>query len=156
MAGTTVDPVDSLVELGGKTWRFVDTAGIRRRVHQSRGADFYASLRTRTALEKAEVAVVLIDVSEPLTEQDIRVIQQVIDAGRALIIACNKWDLLDEERRFYLERETADFDLIRSPALAGEVSRGFLLLKPLYQYISGLSPEEAMTDPTKYGRAPDA
>ena len=107
VAGTTRDPVDEYVELAGKTWRFVDTAGIRRRVHQSRGADFYASLRTRTALEKAEVAVVLIDVSEPLTEQDIRVIQQVIDAGRALIIACNKWDLLDEERRYYLEREMA-------------------------------------------------
>ncbi len=105
VAGTTRDPVDEYVELAGKTWRFVDTAGIRRRVHQTRGADFYASLRTRTALEKAEVAVVLIDVSEQLTEQDIRVIQQVIDAGRALVLACNKWDLLDEERRYYLERE---------------------------------------------------
>ncbi|WP_226345045.1 bifunctional cytidylate kinase/GTPase Der [Agilicoccus flavus] len=105
VAGTTRDPVDELVELGGETWRFVDTAGIRRRVHQTRGADFYASLRTRTALEKAEVAVVLIDASASLTEQDIRVVQQVVDAGRALVIAYNKWDLLDEERRHFLERE---------------------------------------------------
>ncbi|MDO5712228.1 MAG: bifunctional cytidylate kinase/GTPase Der [Micrococcales bacterium] len=105
VAGTTRDPVDEYVELAGKTWRFVDTAGIRRRVHQTRGADFYASLRTRTALEKAEVAIVLIDVSESVTEQDIRVIQQVIDAGRALVIAYNKWDKLDEDRRYYLERE---------------------------------------------------
>ncbi len=105
VAGTTRDPVDELIELGGQTWRFVDTAGIRRRVHQSRGADFYASLRTQTALEKAEVAIVLIDVSEPISEQDIRVVQQVIDAGRALVIAYNKWDLLDEERRYYLEKE---------------------------------------------------
>ncbi|CCH79773.1 GTP-binding protein engA [Nostocoides japonicum T1-X7] len=105
VAGTTRDPVDELVELGGRTWRFVDTAGIRRRVHQTRGADFYASLRTQTALEKAEVAVVLIDASETIAEQDIRVIQQVVDAGRALVIAYNKWDLLDEERRYYLERE---------------------------------------------------
>ena len=93
VAGTTRDPVDELIELGGKTWRFVDTAGIRRRVHQTRGADFYASLRTQTALEKAEVAVVLVDAEEPIAEQDIRVIQQVVDAGRALVIAYNKWDL---------------------------------------------------------------
>ncbi|MDN5789950.1 MAG: ribosome biogenesis GTPase Der [Micrococcales bacterium] len=105
VAGTTRDPVDELIELGGITWRFVDTAGIRRRVHQARGADFYASLRTQTALEKAEVAVVLIDAEEPIAEQDVRVIQQAIDAGRALVVAYNKWDTLDEERRYYLERE---------------------------------------------------
>jgi GTP-binding protein len=105
VAGTTRDPVDELIELGGKVWRFVDTAGIRRRVHQTRGADFYASLRTQAALEKAEVAVVLIDVSEPIAEQDIRVVQQVVDAGRALVVAYNKWDVMDEERSYYLERE---------------------------------------------------
>jgi GTP-binding protein len=105
VAGTTRDPVDEIVELGGKPWRFVDTAGIRRRVHQTSGADFYASLRTQAALEKAEVAVVLVDSSEPLTEQDTRVIQMVVDAGRALVIAYNKWDLMDDERRRYLERE---------------------------------------------------
>ncbi|WP_409483043.1 ribosome biogenesis GTPase Der [Arsenicicoccus dermatophilus] len=105
VAGTTRDPVDELIRLGDTTWRFVDTAGIRRRVHQTRGADFYASLRTQSALEKAEVAIVLIDAGEPISEQDIRVIQQVVDAGRALIVAYNKWDLVDEERRYYLERE---------------------------------------------------
>ncbi len=105
VAGTTRDPVDELVELGGKVWRFADTAGIRRRVHQTRGADFYASLRTQTALEKAEVAVVLVDVSEPLSEQDVRVVQHVVDSGRALVLAFNKWDTMDEERRYYLERE---------------------------------------------------
>jgi len=105
VAGTTRDPVDELITLGGKTWRFVDTAGIRRRVQQTYGADFYASLRTAAAIEKAEVAVVLIDVSERLAEQDTRIISKVIEAGRALVIAYNKWDLLDEERRFYLERE---------------------------------------------------
>jgi GTPase len=104
-AGTTRDPVDELIELGGKTWRFVDTAGIRRRVHQTYGADFYASLRTDAAIEKAEVAVVLIDASERLTEQDTRIITKVAESGRALVLAYNKWDKLDEERRFYLERE---------------------------------------------------
>ncbi|GMA89247.1 hypothetical protein GCM10025868_44970 [Angustibacter aerolatus] len=74
-------------------------------MHQTRGADFYASLRTQTALEKAEVAVVLIDASVPITEQDVRVVQQVVDAGRALVLAYNKWDLIDDERRQVLERE---------------------------------------------------
>jgi GTPase len=114
VAGTTRDPVDELIELGGRTWRFVDTAGIRRRVHQTRGADFYASLRTQTALEKAEVAVVLIDAEDPIAEQDVRVVQQVIDAGRALVIAYNKWDTLDEERRYYLEREI-ERELVQVP-----------------------------------------
>lgn len=105
VAGTTRDPVDELVHLGERDWWFVDTAGIRRRVHQTTGADFYASLRTQAAIEKAEVAVVLIDSSDVLTEQDTRVISQVVDAGRALVIAYNKWDLMDDERRRYLERE---------------------------------------------------
>ena len=104
-AGTTRDPVDEQIELGGKVWRFVDTAGIRRRVHLQQGADFYASLRTTAALEKAEVAVVMLDVSQPLSEQDVRIIDLVLESGRALVLAFNKWDLLDDERRRMLERE---------------------------------------------------
>ncbi|HEX7189639.1 MAG TPA: ribosome biogenesis GTPase Der [Actinomycetes bacterium] len=105
VAGTTRDPVDEIVELGGREWHFVDTAGIRRRAHQSSGTDYYATLRTQSALDRAEIAVVLIDASEPLSEQDTRIISLVVESGRALVIAYNKWDLLDEERRFYLERE---------------------------------------------------
>ena len=55
-SGTTVDPVDELIELGGKTWRFIDTAGIRKRVKTASGHEYYASLRTETAIERAEVA----------------------------------------------------------------------------------------------------
>lgn len=105
LAGTTRDPVDEMIELGGRTWRFVDTAGIRRRVHMQQGADFYASLRTQSALEKAEVAVVLLAVDEVLSEQDVRILNLAIESGRALVLAFNKWDLLDDERRRYLERE---------------------------------------------------
>jgi GTP-binding protein len=105
LAGTTRDPVDEQVELGGKVWRFVDTAGIRRRVHLAQGADFYASLRTSAALEKAEVAIVLIDVTEVISEQDVRVIDLVLESGRALVLAFNKWDQIDDDRRRYLERE---------------------------------------------------
>jgi GTP-binding protein len=104
-AGTTRDPVDELVELGGRVWRFVDTAGIRRRVREAQGPDYFAAMRTERALERAEVAVVLIDAGEPLAEQDLRIVSMVIDAGRALVIAFNKWDLVDEDRRHFLERE---------------------------------------------------
>ena len=105
VAGTTRDPVDELIELGGATWRFVDTAGIRRRVRDTQGADYFAALRTERALERAEVAVVLIDASQPLAEQDLRIVSMVIEAGRALVIAYNKWDLVDEDRRHFLDRE---------------------------------------------------
>ena len=97
--------MDELVELGGTTWRFVDTAGIRRRFRENQGADYYAALRTAGALDRAEVAVVLVDASEPLTEQDLRIVSMVIEAGRALVIAYNKWDLVDDERQRYLDRE---------------------------------------------------
>jgi GTPase len=105
VAGTTVDPVDSLIELGGKVWRFVDTAGLRRKVGQASGHEFYASVRTHAAIDAAEVVIVLIDASQPLTEQDQRVLTMVIEAGRALVLAFNKWDLVDEDRRDQLERE---------------------------------------------------
>jgi len=112
VAGTTVDPVDSLVELDGQEWRFVDTAGLRRRVAHASGTEYYASLRTEAAIDAAEVALVLIDASESITEQDQRVIGAVIESGRALVLAMNKWDAVDEDRRYDLEREV-DRELAR-------------------------------------------
>ena len=104
-AGTTVDPVDEVVELGGRTWVFIDTAGIRRRVKDASGHEYYASLRTATAMDRAEVAVVVIDAGQSLTEQDQRIITSVEESGRAVVIAFNKWDTVDDERRYYLDRE---------------------------------------------------
>ena len=114
VSGTTVDPVDELVELGGRLWRFIDTAGIRRRVREASGHEYYASLRTNTAIERAEVAVMIVDASQPITEQDTRIISSVAETGRALVIAFNKWDLVDDERRYYLEREI-DRELVQVP-----------------------------------------
>jgi GTP-binding protein len=114
VAGTTVDPVDSLVELDGQVWQFVDTAGLRKRVKTASGTEYYASLRTKSAIEAAEVAIVLIDASEPIAEQDLRVVSTVVDAGRALVLAFNKWDLVDEDRRRQLTREI-DRELVRVP-----------------------------------------
>ncbi|MEO5710488.1 MAG: ribosome biogenesis GTPase Der [Nocardioidaceae bacterium] len=112
VAGTTVDPVDELVELGGRTWRFIDTAGVRKKIKEASGHEYYASLRTNTAIERAEVCVMVVDGSNPVSEQDLRIITAVAEAGRALVIAFNKWDLVDEERRYYLDREI-ERDLVR-------------------------------------------
>lgn len=105
VAGTTVDPVDEVLELDGEPWVFVDTAGIRRRVKEATGHEYYASLRTKGAIDRSEVAVVLLDASEPLTEQDLKIVGMVVESGRAMVLAFNKWDQVDDERRRYLERE---------------------------------------------------
>ncbi|MEV6611210.1 ribosome biogenesis GTPase Der [Kutzneria sp. NPDC051319] len=114
VAGTTVDPVDSLVELDDEVWRFVDTAGLRKRVNFASGTEYYASLRTKAAIDAAEVAIVLLDASEPIAEQDLRVVTMVVEAGKALVLAMNKWDLVDEDRRYQLEKEL-ERGLVRVP-----------------------------------------
>ena len=105
VAGTTRDPVDELIEIGGDIWRFIDTAGIRKRAHQASGSDYYAILRTETALERCEVAVVILDASEPISEQDLRILSMVEEAGKALVLVMNKWDLVDEDRRDQVDKE---------------------------------------------------
>ena len=105
VAGTTRDPVDELIEFGGSIWRFVDTAGLKKRANQASGTDYYATLRTQTALERCECAVVVLDASVPISEQDLRVITMVEEAGKAMVIVMNKWDLVDEDRRSQLDKE---------------------------------------------------
>jgi GTPase len=114
VAGTTVDPVDSLVTLDDQVWRFVDTAGLRKRVNTASGAEYYASLRTKAAIDAAEVAIVLLDAATPISEQDLRVLTMVVESGRACVIAMNKWDLVDEDRRYQLVREL-ERGLVRVP-----------------------------------------
>ena len=103
--GTTRDPVDEVLELDGQEWVFVDTAGVRRRIKRTVGADYYAVLRTQAAIEGADVALVLLDGAESLSEQDVRVVNQVVDAGKALVVVNNKWDLVDEYRQDELKAE---------------------------------------------------
>jgi len=105
VAGTTRDPVDELIEFGGSIWRFVDTAGLKKRANQASGTDYYATLRTQTALERCECAVVVLDASVPISEQDLRVITMVEEAGKAMVIVMNKWDLVDDDRRTQLDKE---------------------------------------------------
>ena len=105
VAGTTRDPVDELIEFGGSIWRFVDTAGLKKRANQASGTDYYATLRTQTALERCECAVVVLDASVPISEQDLRIITMVEEAGKAMVIVMTKWDLVDEDRRDQLDKE---------------------------------------------------
>ena len=173
VAGTTVDPVDSLVELGGETWRLVDTAGLRRRVGQASGTEYYASLRTNAAIEAAEVAIVLLDASEPISEQDQRILSMVTEAGRALVLAFNKWDLVDVDRRYYLDKEI-ERELRRIPwairvNVSAKTARGVEKLAPalrtalanwekrvptgqLNQWLTALV--QATPHPIRGGRAP--
>jgi GTP-binding protein len=105
IAGTTRDPVDELISFGGSTWRFIDTAGLRKRSNQASGTDYYASLRTQAAIERCEVAVIVLDASEAISEQDLRILTMAEDAGKAMVIVMNKWDLVDDDRRDQLDRE---------------------------------------------------
>jgi GTP-binding protein len=102
---TTRDAIDTRVELDGREWVLVDTAGLRRRYRSGEDLEQYAVDRTRAAVERADVALFLIDASEPIGAQDQRLAALLRDAGCALVVVINKWDLVDEDRRIDLERE---------------------------------------------------
>lgn len=104
LAGTTRDPVDEVIDIGGQRWLFIDTAGIKRRVHKLSGAEYYSSLRTQAAIERSELALILFDASQPISDQDLKVMSQAVDAGRAIVLVFNKWDLMDEFDRQRMER----------------------------------------------------
>ena len=103
-AGTTRDPVDEVVDIDGHRWVVIDTAGLKRKMSKVQGADYYSSLRTQTAIERADVCLVLFDVSQPIAEQDLRVMSRAVDAGKAIVLVFNKWDLLDEFGHQRIER----------------------------------------------------
>jgi GTP-binding protein len=106
--GTTRDPIDVEVELGGTRFRLVDTAGIRRKPQITEDADFYAVLRAREALREADVALLLVDASDGITHQDQRIAREVVDAGVGLVVILNKWDVIDDEQRELTERSLPD------------------------------------------------
>ncbi len=104
LAGTTRDPVDEIVSMDGEDWLFIDTAGIKRRMHKLSGAEYYSSLRTQAAIERSELALVLFDASQPISDQDLKVMSSAVDAGRAIVLVFNKWDLMDDFDRQRMER----------------------------------------------------
>ncbi len=107
--GTTRDAVDTVVELdrpdGPRTYRFVDTAGLRRKVAKIDTTEFYSTVRTRRALSAAAVALLVVDAAEPIGEAEQKLAREVLDAGRGLVVVLAKWDLVDADRREDLERE---------------------------------------------------
>ena len=104
VAGTTRDPVDEVINLGGRKLLLIDTAGIRKKLQRVSGADYYSTLRSQAAIERSELCLVLFDVSQPIAEQDLRVMTQAVNAGKAIVLVFNKWDLLNEYSRARLER----------------------------------------------------
>lgn len=95
--GTTRDSLDDVLTWQGRTVRLIDTAGIRRQGKIDEDIEYYSVVRSVQAIERSDVVVQLLDASEPITHQDKRIAQMVIDKGRALIFAVNKWDLVDRQ-----------------------------------------------------------
>src|SRR5205807_10300790 len=96
-AGTTRDAIDTLVERDGQRIRLIDTAGIRRRGRVAPGVEKFSVWRAVRAIERADVAVLLIDATEGVLAQDTHVAGYVDEAARGLIVAVNKWDLVEKD-----------------------------------------------------------
>ncbi len=104
LAGTTRDPVDTLLERGGRRYLLVDTAGIRRRSRTADTPEELAVMLARRQIERAEVAVLVVEAPQGVTTGDLAVAGAIWEAGRAAVVAVNKWDLLDDEGRERLDR----------------------------------------------------
>jgi GTP-binding protein len=97
--GTTRDVVDSIVEIDGTRFRFLDTAGLRRKSRINTNVEYYSNVRTYEAIDKCRVAVVMLDAAELVTDQDKRLAGQVLERGRGLVLVVNKWDLAPKEEK---------------------------------------------------------
>jgi GTP-binding protein len=106
--GTTRDPIDAVVTIGGIEYRVIDTAGIRRTPQIHEDADYYAVLRARDEVASADLALFLVDAAEGVTQQDQRIAAEVVEAGAAVVLVVNKWDLVDEESRRRIESDLGD------------------------------------------------
>ncbi|NWF77790.1 MAG: ribosome biogenesis GTPase Der [Chloroflexi bacterium] len=102
--GTTRDSLDALIRWGDKEILLVDTAGIKRRGRASVGVDYYSLLRALQAINRCDVALLLVDASEFITAQDLHIAGHIIEVGKGLMVAVNKWDLIPEERRQEFKR----------------------------------------------------
>lgn len=96
-AGTTRDPIDTPFRYHDRTLVFVDTAGLRRQSKVSEDLEYYASLRTSRVVEDADVCLALVDATEPLHRQDLRILEQAWEAGAGVILVVNKWDLVEKD-----------------------------------------------------------
>jgi GTPase len=97
IAGTTRDPIDTVLEYEGEEIILVDTAGLRKRGHMSESIEFYSSLRTLRAIERSDVAVILVDAKQGIDKQDLQIVDSTMERHRAAVIVVNKWDLIEKE-----------------------------------------------------------
>ena len=128
--GTTRDTVDSIVERAGRSYRLVDTAGMRRSFQQAEGADYFAFVRSLEAVDRADVALLVLEAPLGVAEQDQKVAVRAVEAGCGLVLLANKWDLMDDEARRQfgvdLERKLHFVDwapMLRVSARTGRGSR---------------------------------
>ena len=105
--GTTRDPIEVPFERGGRRYTLIDTAGLRRRGKTGEGAEFFSIVKALQAIEAANVAILLIDAAEGITEQDAHVAGYILERGRAVVLAVNKWDAADKEARARVKSELA-------------------------------------------------
>lgn len=98
-AGTTRDSVDTDLRYEGRTVTFVDTAGLRRQARITEGLEYYAALRTEQAVRRADVCLLLVDATEEIHVQDLKVAEKALNAGCGLILVANKWDLVEKDAR---------------------------------------------------------
>lgn len=134
-AGTTRDAIDATLRYHGRDLVFVDTAGLRRQARVDEGIEFYSALRTRRAIERADLCCLLIDATEKLNNQDLKIAALAWEAGRGLIIVVNKWDLFEKDdksaARFEKEcREKAPY-LAFVPFLFASAKTGLRVTKVL-------------------------
>ena len=127
-AGTTRDAVDALVEWNGAPVRFVDTAGFRRPA-KVQGVEYYSFLRTERAIERAHVALLVVDASEGFAGEDKRIAARVMEFGRGLVVVANKWDLVEERDRTFKELTELLSPYARTPVLRTSAATGTGVLR---------------------------
>jgi len=134
MPGTTRDTIDTVVETADGPVRFIDTAGMRRRAKEAEGAEYYSMVRALQAIDRATLALVVIDANEGVTKQDQRLAERVDAAGNPVVIVLNKWDLLDNEAKELVRAQVANMlgfvSYAPSLEISAQTGRGVQRLYP--------------------------
>lgn len=150
VAGTTRDALDTVVEHEGRRYRFVDTAGMRKKSNVHEDIEYYSTVRGLRALERADVALLVVDSTTGVTEQDQKIANMAIERGCALIVLLNKWDLITEEHERERVLETVDFRLTFAtwaPILRISALTGRAVVR-IWQHIDTVAAHRATVIPT--------
>jgi GTPase len=147
--GTTRDTVDSIVERAGRSYRLVDTAGMRRSFQQAEGADYFAFVRSLEAVDRADVALLVLEAPLGVAEQDQKVAVRAVEAGCGLVLLANKWDLMDDEARRQfgvdLERKLYFVDWAPMLRVSARTGRG---VEKIWGLVDGVLVERSRRVPT--------